>query len=242
MTGTEKVSHRWRRRATLAVAGTLACLAIGNRAHAGADTAGRIERLQLEGNGPSTKVIIALSKPIAFDIHVLDADAAKKTSRRLVLDFPDTTLGPEATKPIAVGNELVRQVRAGQYNAKTARVVVELASDAKHSVDAFETPPHVTIAFGGAATVGMPAPGTLLAPRAAIDGIDEPTRAVTGAASEPPKAAAPDAPEASKTVDAESSDAPKAAVTGAAGAPSSGARNIPIRARGRRPYSLNYSR
>ena len=138
--------------------GALALLAVGVRAHAAEDAAGRIEGIELKSDGSSTKVIVSLSRPIAFDVHVLAGDAAKKSGRRLVLDFENTTLAPAATKPIKVANDLLSEIRPGQFNARTARIVLDLASDTMHSVDAFESPPHVTIALGSAATAGAPAP------------------------------------------------------------------------------------
>jgi N-acetylmuramoyl-L-alanine amidase len=206
------MDHRRWRAGALAVLGTLVVLAVGMRAHAADDAAGRIERIELKADGSSTKVIVMLSRPLAFDVHVLDGDAAKKSARRLVLDFADTTLAPDATKPIEVANDLLRQIRPGQFNAKTARIVLDLANDTAHSVDAFESPPHVTIALTGTATTA----GT---PATDASDASNPT-ASTGA-----------------------SEAPKPAVsTGASEAPKATARTIPIRARGRRPYSLNYSR
>ena len=187
MGGTKRLSYRRARAGALVVLGTLALLAVGMRAHAAAEAAGRIERIELKADGPSTKVIIMLSRPLAFDVHVLDGDATRKSARRLVLDFADTTLAPAATTPIEVTNDLLREIRTGQFNARTARIVLDLASDTTHSVDAFESPPHVTISLAGTGTVGRPA-------------------------------------------------------TDASEAPKPTALTIPVRARGRRPYSLNYSR
>lgn len=196
---TERTQHRWRRTGALAMLGTLALLAVGMRAHAAAETVGRIERIDLTPDGSSTKVVITLSRPLPFDVRVLDGEASRKSARRLVLDFTNATLGPEATKPIEVGNDVLRQIRPGQFNANTARIVLDLAGDTTHSVDASESPPHVTIALAGTGSVG---------------------KSPTGA-----------------------SDAPKPTVsTGASDAPKPTARTIPIRARGRRPYSLIYSR
>lgn len=186
--------HRRRRTDALAALGTLALLAAGMPAHAAGEGAGQIERIQLEAGGASTTVTIVLSKPLAYDVRVLDGDAARKSARRLVLDFQNTTLAPAATTPIEVANDLVRKIRTGQFDARTARIVLDLASDTTHSVAAAESPPRVTIALAGTATGGAP-PATVATPAAVV------------------------------------SDAPKSA-----------ARTIPIRARGRRPYSLIYSR
>ena len=131
----------------LAVVGALVVLAAGVAAHAAADPAGRIERIELKGDGAATKVFVMLSRPLPFAVHVLDADAPGKTGRRLILDFENTTLAPEAATPIKVDNGLVQAIRTGQFKTTTARIVLDLASDATHSVDAYESPPHVTIAI-----------------------------------------------------------------------------------------------
>ena len=136
---------RTRGRGTLALLGMLALVAAAG-APAAADPPGRIERIDLKGDGSSTKVFVMLSRPLAFEVHVLDGDAARKSTRRLVLDFANTTLAPDAAAPIKVDNGLVQGIRTGQFTASTARIVLDLASDATHAVDAYESPPHVTIA------------------------------------------------------------------------------------------------
>lgn len=147
----------------LAGCAMLAVLATGGFREAVADATGRIERIQLKTERDVTKVIVMLSRPLAFDVRVLDAEA-QKSARRLVLDFANATLAPEAIPPIAVDDGFVRQVRTGQFTASTARIVLDLASDTKHSVEAYESPPHVTIAIAGpvrASDVQLlaPAPG-----------------------------------------------------------------------------------
>jgi N-acetylmuramoyl-L-alanine amidase len=215
MVETKRMAHRRPRLRAFAALVMLAPIAIGvAAARAADDSTGRIERIELKADAASTKVLVMLSRPVAFHVRVLKGDAAKKSARRLVLDFDDTTLGPEATKPIVVANGLIGEIRTGQFNAKTARVVLDLGDDTTHSVDAFESPPHVTIALAGSVAGGAPPVG---------------------------------ASGASAAADADT-PAPAAAPTG--GTPSVGAgetsksptRTLPVRARGRRPYSLMYSR
>ena len=130
---------------------SLALIAASGTAHAkklvqpADEPPGRIERFDLKTDAASTKVIVMLSRPLAFKAHVFDGEAACKSTRRLVLDFENTTLAPEAASPIEVDDGLVQRIRTGQPMAGTARVVLDLASKAKHSVEAYEDPPHVTI-------------------------------------------------------------------------------------------------
>lgn len=227
MAETTRTSRRqWRARApqwrasTAAMLGTLMLLTVGLRAYA-ADDLGRIEHIELQGEGPSTKVVIALSRPREFNVQVLAGDPAKKSVRRLVLDFANTTLAPDAAKPIATANELVRQIRPGQFNARTARIVLDLGSDATHSVDAVESPPQVTIALAGAATTdAAPTAGTTKVETAPA-GAGTTVETAPVVAETTTKVAAP------------------SAVAAEASKPTA-VRPIPIRARGRRPYSLNY--
>jgi hypothetical protein len=139
--------------AMLAGCAVLALLAAGGFEGATADATGRIERIQLKTERDATKVIVMLSRPLAFDVRVLDAEAQKST-RRLVLDFANATLAPEVVPPIAVEDGFVRQIRTGQFTATTARIVLDLASDTKHSVEAYESPPHVTIAIAAPMRAG----------------------------------------------------------------------------------------
>jgi hypothetical protein len=240
-----RMNPRRRRAIAVAALGALTVLAAAMPAAAADDGKGRIERIELKTDGPSTRVLVMLSKPLPFDVRVLDADAAKKSPRRLVLDFPHATLAPAASKPIDGGNDLLRLVRTGQFNAETARIVLELGADTKHAVDAFESPPHVTIALAGPGTAGVPSTGAadLLKPTAATAAALDVSRPAAAGVPERPPAVVPGAEAGAADTTAGALAAPKAAAPPeAAEAPKAPVRNIPIRARGRRPYSLNYSR
>lgn len=223
MAWTTGMSRSRRRDYALAMVGMLALLVVGMRGSAVAETAGRVEHVQLDGEGTSTKVTIALSRPLEYDVQVLNGDAAGKSARRLVLDFKDATLAPGAAKPLAVSNDVIHQVRTGQFNAKTARIVLELVSDVPHRVDVSASPPQVTIAFGGGTNAGAAPPSTAEAPKP-VAAVAAPVEAVAAPIAAPPPASTP--PVAA------------AATEGTKQPP----RNIPIRARGRRPYTLNYWR
>jgi len=125
-------------------------------AHATAAAPGRIERVRYEADGSSTRVIIMLSRPVPYEVRVLGGESTRKSERRVVLDFSNATLAPTATSPIGVENGLLQQIRTGQFTARTARVVLDLASITKHSVEAYEDPPRVVIDIAGTATSAAP--------------------------------------------------------------------------------------
>lgn len=212
--------RRWRTGAHVAL-GTLVVLANALGAHA-ADVPGRIERIDLVTDAAATKIVVTTSRPLVYDVHELAGDASRKISGRLVVDFQDTTLAPAAAKPIDVANDVLRQIRPGQFNARTARIVLDLAGETTHAVDASPSPPTVTITLGGTANAGAPA-------------VDAPQ------AAKPVAAAASDERKSTESA-AASGTPPSEASTAGSDAPKQPVRKIPIRARGRRPYSLDYWR
>ncbi len=127
------------------------------------DAAGRIERVRYEAHDTSTRVIIMLSRPLPFYVQVLGGETTRKTERRVVLDFSNATLAPEALKPIGVENGILQDIRTGQFNAKTARIVLDLASIRKHTVDAYESPPRVVIDIEGTPATDAPTPAAPVA-------------------------------------------------------------------------------
>ena len=148
-----------RRRWELAVLGLIALLGLAGDALAVATKPGRIERVRYEADGTSTRVIVMLSRPVPFEVRVLAGESARRSERRVVLDFSNATLGPGAIAPIGVENGLLQQIRTGQFTARTARVVLDLASVGKHSVTAFENPPRVVVDIAGNPADARPVAG-----------------------------------------------------------------------------------
>src|SRR6185436_14640342 len=145
-----------RRRFAATAMALVALLAFAGDGLAAAVRPGRIERVRYEADGSTTRVIVMLSRPLPFEVHVYAGDANRKSARRLVLDFSNATLGEGATAPIGVENGLLQQIRTGQFTARTARVVLDLASITKHTVEAWEDPPRVVIDIVGTPTDAPP--------------------------------------------------------------------------------------
>jgi N-acetylmuramoyl-L-alanine amidase len=149
-------ANRRDRRAWRLLAAVAAVLVAATVAEAAPARPGKIERVRYEADGSSTRVIIMLSRPVPFEVRVLAGEASRKSERRVVLDFSNATLGPGAAEPIGVENGLLQQIRTGQFTARTARVVLDLASVTKHTVDAYEDPPRVVIDIAGKPTATGP--------------------------------------------------------------------------------------
>ncbi len=90
----------------------------------------RIERVDV-GRGPSPVVRLHLSGPLEPLARTLQADG--NAPDRIYIDFYGAALGPRVRAPIDGSGPLVR-VRTGQFDASTARVVLDLAGNVPYEV------------------------------------------------------------------------------------------------------------
>ncbi len=99
----------------------------------------------------------------------------------MVLDFSNAKLGEDAVQPIGVEDGLLKQIRTGQFNARTARVVLDLASVTGHHVEMLDDPPRVVVDIAGRRV-----PATR--DRAEDGNVPTPAAPAHGAADAPPSA------------------------------------------------------
>src|SRR5262249_44184915 len=79
----------------------------------------------------------------------LPGEKARGSERRVVLDFSNAKLGAEAQAPIGIEDGLLKQIRMGQFTARTARVVLDLASVTGHHVAMLDDPPRIVVDIEG---------------------------------------------------------------------------------------------
>ncbi len=103
-----------------------------------------LEGIDVVGDGAAVR--LHLSKPVETAAHTLTADGP--IPPRIYLDFPGTTLAPEAPHVIT-GAGAVLRVRAGQYTLGTTRVVLDLVRAVPFDVEHDEET--ITIMLGTAA-------------------------------------------------------------------------------------------
>lgn len=80
----------------------------------------------------SEKVTIKLSRPVAYTANFLDHNPKANVPYRLYFDLKNTTFAKGVNRHLNVQGDCVRVVRSAQNNARTVRVVLELA----HKVNA----------------------------------------------------------------------------------------------------------
>jgi N-acetylmuramoyl-L-alanine amidase len=75
-----------------------------------------------------TRVTMELSSEVRYEAHVLEEDAAKGLPPRIYVDLQNSRLGLDPTRPIAVQDGLLRQMRAAQFSPDVVRVVLDMSS------------------------------------------------------------------------------------------------------------------
>jgi N-acetylmuramoyl-L-alanine amidase len=102
-----------------------------------------------------TRVAIELTRPTQASIKRLAADPAADRPERLYLDLGGLWVGHHLDAPIPVGDGLLRGIRVGQFESRTARVVIDLQRYDRHQIRMLTNPHRVLIDVYG--TRGRPA-------------------------------------------------------------------------------------
>jgi N-acetylmuramoyl-L-alanine amidase len=86
-----------------------------------------VERIRYVGTYEYSRVLIDLSGPVEYHLEAVSPDGISGPPDRLVIDFAQARIGPEAREALEVRDDVVRRIRTGQYTNETARIVLDLA-------------------------------------------------------------------------------------------------------------------
>jgi len=103
----------------------------------------RVERVRFLAGPGRARVLVMLSRVVPFEVTRIEPREGHDF--RLVVDFANARLGERARKPEGeLSGELVA-LRTGQFNPRTARVVLELKTMGAHAAISRDNPPRVVI-------------------------------------------------------------------------------------------------
>src|SRR3989304_7673743 len=85
-----------------------------------------------------TRIVIDLSSPATYHNKYLP------NPDRLFIDIRNTTIG-KGINPIQIGDGVVTQVRAGQHDKETVRVVIDLSARAEYKILPLTSPDRLVI-------------------------------------------------------------------------------------------------
>jgi N-acetylmuramoyl-L-alanine amidase len=86
-----------------------------------------VERIRYISTVSYSRVLVDLSGPVQYHMEAVSADGSASPPDRLVIDFAEAKIGPEARQPLEVRDDVLRAIRTGQYTNDTARIVLDLA-------------------------------------------------------------------------------------------------------------------
>ncbi|MCF6187271.1 MAG: N-acetylmuramoyl-L-alanine amidase [Desulfobulbaceae bacterium] len=107
-----------------------------------------------------TRVVVRTTAPVHYSTSLLEKDGDQP--RRLYIDFSQSYIPPELRSPIPIEDGLLQQVRTGQFNDSTVRVVLDIESISDYKVFSLNDPFRVVVDVRGIKKVkpGPPAATT----------------------------------------------------------------------------------
>jgi len=75
-----------------------------------------------------TRVVVDLESQVVYREHLLKRDPSLKKPRRLFVDLLNTRISKDIESSIPIKDGLLRRARAGQYDKRTVRVVLDIAN------------------------------------------------------------------------------------------------------------------
>ncbi len=106
--------------------------------------------------GDYTRVVINVSNEVVYSGHLLEQTDNSLPGKRIYVDLKGTMLTCD-TPPLSVKDGIVEEVRAGQFNQNTARVVLDVGNIDDYSIFNLEDPFRIIIDVKGK-NVNTPAP------------------------------------------------------------------------------------
>ena len=98
-----------------------------------------------------TRVVVRTTSPVHYSTSLLEKDGDQP--RRLYIDFSQSYIPPELRSPIPIEDGLLQQVRTGQFNDSTVRVVLDIESISDYKVFSLNDPFRVVVDVRGAKKV-----------------------------------------------------------------------------------------
>ncbi|MGC8578423.1 MAG: N-acetylmuramoyl-L-alanine amidase [bacterium] len=99
-----------------------------------------------------TRTVINISNEVVYSGHLLEQQEDGKPGKRIYIDLKGTMITSDIS-PIVVKDGLVEQVRIGQFNHRTVRVVLDVGNIEDYSIFNLEDPFRVIVDVKGKRTI-----------------------------------------------------------------------------------------
>jgi N-acetylmuramoyl-L-alanine amidase len=110
---------------------------------------GTVVGLRFWSNPSYTRVVIDADSEISYSHRLLKKDTAIRKPHRLYIDLSNSRLGKDIKKYIPINDNLLSDVRAGQYKSDMVRVVVDIKSFKTYKIFSLKNPFRIVIDVWG---------------------------------------------------------------------------------------------
>lgn len=100
-----------------------------------------IKDLRCSSTSDYTRVVLELTDSAGFSVNRL------RNPDRLYIDLEGSKVRPDAERSVTVGDGLLGNVRYGQFNENTVRVVMDIGPESTYKVFRLDGPPRVVVDF-----------------------------------------------------------------------------------------------
>jgi len=108
-----------------------------------------VQDLRFWSNPNYTRVVIDASQQTAFSHNILKEDKANNKPRRLYVDVKNSRLHQALSRQVIIDDNLLKDVRAGQYRPDVVRVVVDIKSFHDYQIFSLRDPFRIVIDVSG---------------------------------------------------------------------------------------------
>jgi len=117
-----------------------------------------VQGLRHWSNPSYTRIVIDANKETVYRHRLLNPDPSIKKPKRLYVDLDRSRLGKDIEKVVPINDNLLSNVRAGQYTNESVRVVVDIKSFKTYKIFSLRNPFRIVIDVWGIATAAAPSP------------------------------------------------------------------------------------
>jgi len=128
------------------------------KGHTGSHTL--IRGLRHWSNPSYTRIVIDASRETSYRHRLLNQDPSINKPKRLYVDLDRSRLGEDFEKIVPINDNLLSNVRAGQYTSQSVRVVVDIKSFKTYKIFSLRNPFRIVIDVWGIATASSPPAAT----------------------------------------------------------------------------------
>ncbi len=94
--------------------------------------AARLKAVTYSSHNDRIRVLMELSQPVHYEVGRLPEDPSMRLPARIYVDIKHTELSLASQAPIHVRDASLKQIRVGQFNQDTVRVVLDMNSSRDH--------------------------------------------------------------------------------------------------------------